>query len=500
MQGFAQEAPAFHAAACFIKVDPNAFVVRLFERQSFCCFCVFFELCEDLVPVACEILAYNRDPDLPFVRRIFQLRDDAVDLLALPEQLRRFDDDLRGKVRAVVKEEVLLQRSMSRCLDSQLAVDSLFVELDSFVDDVPVPSSVSEVLQAQSILDKFCQLAAGDAVRHHRRARMLLCHEGCRHGNDAVSGDLPPAAVHRCRTVYVCIEDQAQIRAASYGLQGDGVDGFFVFRVRRVVHEHAVRLQELAGADVRTQRLQHSGRKESAAAVSCVDDDLHAFQRPLSRADTIDDQLPQEIAVGCHDIVFLCFENELAQPVGLHPRARRFADLRDLRILVRCVFKNLCNIFFIESAVTCKELKSVPVVRQMAGCDHDRSVAFEILEDGCHEHGRRGRVAEVVDFASVFPETVHESVEQPRPGCTRIPSDRQRHILRPFAQLVRKPDDEADGDFLGLIFSEAEGLSGNARQRYASDIAAVLKFQVFLSLVGSHSRSPLLLYEKRCHF
>ena len=263
-----------------------------------------------------------------------------------------------------------------------------------------------------------------------------------------------------------------------------------------MVFEHAVRLQELAGADVRAKWFEHSGRVEAAAAVAGVNDDLHSFQRTLACADAVDDELLQKLAVRCHDIAWFRFKDKLAQPMGLHAGPRGLADLRDLGVFVSSVFEDLCNIFFIESAVPCEEFESVPVVRQMAGCDHDGSVTGELLKDGRHEHRRRGRVAEVVDFASVFSEAVHQSVEQTRSRGAGISADGQSHILRPLAQLVRKPDDKPDGDLLRLAFPQAQRFSGNACQGHASDVTSVLQFQVFLS----HCGSPLLVYEKRCHF
>ena len=107
---------------------------------------------------------------------------------------------------------------MARCFDGQLAVDSLFVQFDGFIDNVPIASSVPEVFQSEFFLNEFRQLAAGDAVRHDSRARVLLRHQGRGHGHDAVSGDLASAAVHRRGTVHIRVEDEPEICAASYRL------------------------------------------------------------------------------------------------------------------------------------------------------------------------------------------------------------------------------------------------------------------------------------------
>ena len=113
MQRLPQQAPAFGAAARFLEVDPDAFVVRLLQRKPGGCLCVFFKIGKYFVPVRSEVFTENRDPDFLLVRRVFQIRDDAVDLLALLEQLRRFDDDLRGQIGAVIQKEVLLQRRVA---------------------------------------------------------------------------------------------------------------------------------------------------------------------------------------------------------------------------------------------------------------------------------------------------------------------------------------------------------------------------------------------------
>lgn len=123
MQGFAQEAPALHAAACFLEVDPHALVIRLLQRKAFRLLHVLLEVGKDRVPIGREVLADDRDTDLPLVDRVFQRLDDAVDLLALLEQLRRLDDDLCRQIRAVIQEEVFLQRGVARCFDGQLMLE-----------------------------------------------------------------------------------------------------------------------------------------------------------------------------------------------------------------------------------------------------------------------------------------------------------------------------------------------------------------------------------------
>ena len=217
--------------------------------------------------------------------------------------------------------------------------------------------------------------------------------------------------------------------------------------------KHAVRFQELAGADVCSQRLEDSGCKESTAAVAGIHGNLHAFQRPFPIIRPLDYQLSQVPAVRCHDVSLLGLEHQLSQSVDLLSLHWRLSQLCQLNIPVSSVFKDCCYVLLVQSAIGSKELESVSVIRQMAGSYHNCSVAFEFRKYCGHEHSRCGCQIKVIYPASVKSESVHKSVQKSRPRGSGISSYGKDKLLRLLAELLCKPDNKAYGNVLGFILS-----------------------------------------------
>ena len=174
-----------------------------------------------------------------------------------------------------------------------------------------------------------------------------------------------------------------------------------------MIFKHAVRFQELAGTNVCSQWLENPCGIESAAAVAGIHGNLHAFQWPFPIACSLDYQLSQVPAVRCHDVSLLGLEHQLSQSVGLLAFHWRFSQLSQLNIPVGSVFKDCCYVLLVQSAIGSKELESVSVIRQMAGCYHNCSVAVEFRKHCGHEHRRCGCQIKVIYPASVEPESVH---------------------------------------------------------------------------------------------
>ena len=97
-------------------------------------------------------------------------------------------------------------------------------------------------------------------------------------GDQPVPVDLLPVRVRYGGPVTVRIKDDAPICSAVHHCLSQAVDGVRIFRIRNMVREHSVRLQELASFRVRTQVLQH-GRVEPAGAVAGVHRNMQALQR-----------------------------------------------------------------------------------------------------------------------------------------------------------------------------------------------------------------------------
>ena len=89
--------------------------------------------------------------------------------------------------------------------------------------------------------------------------------------------DFFPTGQDGAHAVDVGIEDEAQVGLVVEDGFPDGGHGFFVFRIGDMVREVAVRFEELAPRRIGAERCQDLRRKETAAAVAGVDDDVHPF-------------------------------------------------------------------------------------------------------------------------------------------------------------------------------------------------------------------------------
>jgi len=107
---------------------------------------------------------------------------------------------------------------------------------------------------------------------------------------------------YRRTAVYVRVKNNSQIRTGFLHPGADGRHSLRVFRIRHVIREVAVRLQELAGRNIRSQRCQNFLRKKSAGTVSRIHGDFHAIQLSAHFAG---DDGAQVRRIHIHQFVFL---------------------------------------------------------------------------------------------------------------------------------------------------------------------------------------------------
>ena len=69
----------------------------------------------------------------------------------------------------------------------------------------------------------------------------------------------------------------------------DGAHGIGVLRVRDMVREVPVRVEELTARRVRAERGEDASREKAARAVARIDDDVHARERSLRAAECVAD-------------------------------------------------------------------------------------------------------------------------------------------------------------------------------------------------------------------
>ena len=137
------------------------------------------------------------------------------------------------------------------------------------------------MMASERFFNVFLQAARGDGVGDDGSALVALQSDGACDGHEAVAVELVPFGINGAAAIHVSVEDDAQIGLRADGCAADGFHGRRVLRVRDMIREHAVGLEELAAGDIRAERSEHVGCIEAARAVSGVDDDMEAFERML---------------------------------------------------------------------------------------------------------------------------------------------------------------------------------------------------------------------------
>ena len=267
---------------------------------------------------------------------------------------------------------------MTTRLDGQRRDRTGLIEADALVDDVLVAALEAQVAQAELTLQELGELVARDRVRDDRATRIVRREDGGHHGDQGIAADLLAVLEDGAHAVDIRVEDQAEVSmAVEHGL-ADGGHGLLVLRVRDVVREVAIRLEEDATRRVSTETAEHLRREEAARAVAGIDDDVHSLERRVAHVERRADLLAQVVAVAIDEVVLL----------GLRKVAL------DLWI-ARCRLEDGDDVLMLDAAVLREELEAVAVVRQVAGRDHDGAVHLRLGEYNGHEHRRRRREAAV---------------------------------------------------------------------------------------------------------
>ena len=202
---------------------------------------------------------------------------------------------------------------------------------------------------------------------------MLFKYHGSNECNECVAVYRFTLAPYDGRAIDIGVEDHAEVGAAVLHCLAYRSHGVAVLGIGDVVGEVSVRFKELAALCVGTERTQYL-LEESAVAVSCIHNDVHAFKRMRvvvgfhAFADVVGDMA----RIDCHEVECRC--------VALRPVEGVVAAL--------CNGENGGNVLAVESALGGEELQSVAVEGQMACRHHDRSRGIHLLADGGHEHGR----------------------------------------------------------------------------------------------------------------
>ena len=111
MNAQTEEEPA--VAVLFVKGNSDALVIVIGNDEVLLCFCIFFEVSNDLFTVFAEILFGNLYPDLTALDRLLEFGDNAVKSFSLIAELCSFYNELGNKISTVVKEVVFLHGCMT---------------------------------------------------------------------------------------------------------------------------------------------------------------------------------------------------------------------------------------------------------------------------------------------------------------------------------------------------------------------------------------------------
>ena len=262
--------------------------------------------------------------ELPALRRIAELRDEAAECPADMMHARCRDEQLHCQIGPIIKIVVLAERAVPRGLDCQRRYRTGLVQADAFIDDILVAAHIAVMLQAKPLLKEYRELVRGHRIRHDRAARIIR-RQDCRHHRDErIAADLLPVRQHGAHPVDIGIKNEPEIRLIFQHRLLDGRHRRRIFRIRHMVREPPIRFQIQAAADIRSQGRQHLAREETAGAVAGIHDDMHARQR-VRRIRSLDaglDLLLQMRRIAGHQII-------RSRPV--QPRLLRRALPRELQ-------------------------------------------------------------------------------------------------------------------------------------------------------------------------
>lgn len=136
MEAHPQEEPS--ALVVVATTDTHALVVRLHEMPAADAGSSLLNVVEDATAIVLDIGGGDRKPYLGALGRLTQGGDKVLEFLALSAQAGCLDNEFGHEISTVVEEIVLAQGAVARCLYSQPALLTVFVEAYALVDDVLV--------------------------------------------------------------------------------------------------------------------------------------------------------------------------------------------------------------------------------------------------------------------------------------------------------------------------------------------------------------------------
>ena len=156
--------------------------------------------------------------------------------------------------------------------------DARCVELLPFVDDIFVSTHESNVFPTLGG-DKFVKAIARDAVCDDRRAWALFEHDFRQERDEFVAVDFFAARIDDGASIDVRVEHDPEIRFCVQHALYTRRHGLLVFRIGTVIRKVAIRIEKLRARGVGAERFENHIRKETAAPVPGIDDNLHPSQR-----------------------------------------------------------------------------------------------------------------------------------------------------------------------------------------------------------------------------
>ena len=455
MQAHPHERPA--VAVFLVEIQADAFVI--FGRgggvgEGLC-------ICREIAyhPLAQRLevaVLFKADARLFRLFRLGQVFDEIGQLPARPALFCKGDEQPRHEIGAVVEKIVLFEGGVPARLYGERRVFAGGVPPHGFVDDVFVPALVAAVLSAPA-LDEFRQAVARDRVGDDG-ARLFREQNRRDEGDQPVAVDLFAVFVHGARPVHVRIEDDAEVRLVFLHGFADRAHRLFVFGIGDMSREHSVRVEILRARRVRAEGNEHFVRVKSARAVARVHENALAFQRlPFPRRRPHLFHQRRRI------------RGEEGSPLPF-PR-RRFGEG-----LFRRAGEDLLHLFAAQSAVGREEFQPVAVEGEMAGGDHDRTVAAEIALFEEHEHGGGGGQAGVDRLSAHLLNAAKRRFRKRLRGDAGIVSHRDADLF--FARFCPQPQAERRGDVFRPPGREVYVFARDALRSDAAHVRAVSQGEI----------------------
>ena len=235
---------------------------------------------------------------------------------------------------------------MPRRFDCNRGKNSLAIQTDCFIDNIFIASFEPVVHAAEFCFNKFLQSARCNGIRNDCRPWMFFNRNCCNQGNNPVPVDLPTGSVHSSCPVHIRIEDYAEIRVLiDYSLLNRR-HSRLILGIRDMIRKTSVRIQELTPFCTCAKRFQYLVCIKTPGSISSIYNDPKTFQR----------------------LLFSCFVSDLAHNIrGIYLYEINCSDFPQFSCpcidFILCKFQNFRDIPFLQSAVFCKKLQSIPVER-----------------------------------------------------------------------------------------------------------------------------------------